>query len=162
MGGGRKVKGCSEMRRALSLFSGAGGMDIGVDDASYNTVCAIESDVHCAATLRRNARRKTVWQVDVRAVSPERILEIFGIRPGGITLLYGSPPWQSRGRTEGRSGRQGNGGHLIREFVRFARVLRPTAILIEQLPAILRSSSPDDEPLIECLNCMRLYAKVVL
>ena len=127
-------------------------MDIGVDEAGYNTVCAIEPDVNCAATLRRNARRKTVWQVDVRAVSPERILEIFGIRPGGITLLYGSPPCQLPGRTEGRSGRQGNCGLLIREFVRFARVLLPTAILIEQLPAILRSSSRDDEPLIESLD----------
>ena len=152
------MKGCSDRRRALSLFSGTGGMDIGVDDAGYDTVCAIESDVNCAATLRRNSRRKTVWQVDVRAVSPDRIREIFRIRPGGITLLYGSPPRQSAGRTERCSGRQGNCDLLVREFVRFARVLRPTAILVEQLPAFLRSSSPGGQPLIESLD--RAFARL--
>ena len=152
------MEGCSDMRRALSLFSGTGGMDIGVDDAGYDTVCAIESDVNCAATLRRNSRRKTVWQVDVRAVSPDRILEIFRIRPGGITLLYGSPPRQSAGRTERCSGRQGNCDLLVREFARFARVLRPTAILVEQLPAFLRSSSPGGQPLIESLD--RAFARL--
>ena len=152
------MKGRNELQRGLSLFSGAGGMDIGVDDAGYDTVCAIESDVHCAATLCRNARHKTVWQVDVRAVSPERILEIFDIRPGGITLLYGSPPCQSPGQRTGRPCVQGNLGLLIREFVRFARVLRPTAILVEQLPAFLRSSSPNGQPLIEGLE--RAFARL--
>ena len=72
---------------AVSLFSGAGGLDMGVDDAGFKTICSMDSDVHCAATLRRNARGKTGWKVDVRAVSPESILEIFGLRPGEITLL---------------------------------------------------------------------------
>ena len=56
--------------KALSLFAGAGGLDIGVDGAGFKTVCSVELDPHCAATLRQNAREKTVWQVDVRALDP--------------------------------------------------------------------------------------------
>ncbi len=137
---------------AVSLFSGAGGLDIGVDNAGYKTICAIESDIHCAATLRRNARRKTVWQVDVRAVSPERILEIFGMRPGGVSLLYGGPPCQSSWLTGERRGWHDDRGGLIHEIVRFARLLRPTAILVEQLPAFLRSCRPGGESTIATLE----------
>lgn len=141
-----------KLHRALSLFSGAGGMDVGVDKAGYKTICAIESDVHCAATLRHNSKRKTVWQVDVRAVSPERILEVFGIRPGGVALLYGGPPCQSLRSPRQQEGLQGSLGALIREFVRFAKVLRPTAILIEQLPVLFRTDLPSGQSTIESLE----------
>ena len=33
-------------------------MDIGVDQSGFNTICAIESDSHCVATLKRNAPKK--------------------------------------------------------------------------------------------------------
>ena len=77
---------------AISLFAGAGGMDIGVERAGFKTVCAIESDPHCASTLRCNARRKTVWQADVRAVDPARLLQVLGVKPGELGLLHAVPP----------------------------------------------------------------------
>ena len=61
---------------AISLFAGAGGIDVGVNAAGFKTICAIESGPHCAATLRTNGRRKVVWQADVRVVDPERLLEV--------------------------------------------------------------------------------------
>ena len=75
---------------AISLFAGAGGMDIGVFGAGFSTVCAIESDPHCAASLRRNGGRKVVWQppavpnhVDV---TPERDQERIAYVPEGLCL----------------------------------------------------------------------------
>lgn len=76
---------------ALSLFSGAGGMDIGVDSAGFRTMCAVELDPHGAETLRRNARGKTVWQGDIRALDTEQTGELLGIPAGGLTLLHGGP-----------------------------------------------------------------------
>ena len=75
---------------AISLFAGAGGMDIGVHGAGFKTVCAIESDPHCAATLRRNGVRKVVWQADVRVVDPQRLLDVLGFKAGELGPLHGA------------------------------------------------------------------------
>ena len=139
-------------RPAVSVFSGAGGLDIGVDRAGFNTICSIESDIHCAATLRRNARSKAVWQVDIRAVSPGQVLGIYGMQPGDVQLLYGSPPCQPPDQTSKCDGSRDAYDLLIDEIARFAEVLRPPAILVEQMPAFLRSRLPGRQLLVERLN----------
>ena len=54
---------------ALSLFAGAGGLDVGVARSGFKVACAVELDPHCAATLLEGYDyRKRVWQVDVRAL----------------------------------------------------------------------------------------------
>lgn len=58
-------------------------MDIGAHQAGFKTVCAIESDPHCAATLRRNSARKVVWQADV---TPQRDQERIAFVPEGLWL----------------------------------------------------------------------------
>ena len=45
---------------AIGFFAGAGGRDLGVDAAGFKTLCSVEYDTHCAATLQTNARRKAV------------------------------------------------------------------------------------------------------
>ena len=47
---------------ALSLFSGAGGMDLGVTQAGFRVLACVESDPHCCETLRawtKRTRKKT-------------------------------------------------------------------------------------------------------
>ena len=43
---------------AISLFSGAGGMDIGVQQAGFNICACVELDKNCCDTLRENIARK--------------------------------------------------------------------------------------------------------
>ena len=146
------IKGHVPKQPALSLFSGAGGMDIGVDRAGFKTICSIELDVHCAATLRRNTRRKAVWQVDARALDPNRLLDSLGLKPGGLTLLHGGPPSQRLGGL-GKNGNPKNPRRaLIFEMVRFTQALRPTAVLIEQVPNFLRTRMGTGAWLVEALH----------
>ena len=126
---------------ALSLFAGAGGMDLGIDKAGFKTAGAVEFDSHCAATLRRNARGKTVWQVDVRALDPALVGEVLGIRPGELALLHGGPPCQPFSQIGKREGLRDPRGLLVFEMVRFAAALRPAAVLIEQVPRFLRTAA---------------------
>ncbi len=122
---------------ALSPFAGAGGLDIGVDQAGFKTICAIERDHHCVSTLRRNARKKTVWQVDIKALCGKRVGEILEIRPGDLSLLHGGPPCQPFSQIGRKGGMDDPRGKLVFEMVRFAKTLRPTAVLIEQVPKFL-------------------------
>ena len=138
---------------AISLFAGAGGMDIGVAGAGFKTVCAIESDPHCAATLRRNGTlRKVVWQADVRVVDPRRLLDVLGLKAGELALLHGGPPCQPFSQIGKQAGLGDPRGALIFEVLRFARVIRPSAVLIEQVPYFLRTRTAAGRHLVEELR----------
>ena len=125
------------MTRALSLFAGAGGLDVGVDRAGFRTVCSVEYDPHCVSTLRRNAARKVVWQVDVRALDPRRVGETLDLPAGELSLLHGGPPCQPFSQIGRKMGMSDPRGRLAFEMVRFAAALRPAAVMIEQVPKFL-------------------------
>ena len=130
---------------ALSLFSGAGGMDIGVDQAGFKTVCAIDFDPHCANTLRRNARQKTVWNIDVRALDAGRLRDILNMNEGELGLLHGGPPCQPFSQIGKRDGVRDPRGMLVFEMVRFTEAFRPKAVMVEQVPYFLRAMMPDGQ-----------------
>ncbi|HHI79862.1 MAG TPA: DNA cytosine methyltransferase, partial [Planctomycetes bacterium] len=62
-------------RKAVSLFSGAGGMDIGIREAGFEILAEIELDEHCCSTLRANAERSNdsvrIIQADIREIDPK-------------------------------------------------------------------------------------------
>ena len=129
---------------ALSLFSGAGGMDVGVDSAGFRTICAVELDPHGAETLRRNASGKRVLQVDVRSLDTEQTGELLGIpAAGGLALLHGGPPCQPFSQIGKRQGIDDPRGLLAFQMVRFASALRPIAIIMEQVPQFLNHEVAD-------------------
>ena len=113
-------------RLALSLFAGAGGLDIGVDSAGFKTICAIELDPHSASTLRQNAHRKTVWQVDVRALDADRTAEALALRPGDLSLLHSGPPCQPFSQIGKRGAwRTRKGNSCLNSFASPKRCARP-------------------------------------
>lgn len=125
-----------DKRKALSLFAGAGGMDLGVDSAGFKTLLSVERDVHASASLCANAGGKIVWQTDVRALDPLRTTQLLRLGPGDLDLLYGAPPSRLWHDTRGHANTL---VAPIFEMVRFAEALRPTCVLIEQRPSALAS-----------------------
>ncbi len=138
--------------KAISLFSGAGGMDIGVTEAGFEHVCSIEVDPHCAATLRRNAPRMAIWQVDVRALDPKRTLETVGLEKGNVALLHGGPPCQSFSQIGKKRGLHDPRGQLAFEMVRFAKVLQPSAVALEQVPTFLDTQAADGMTVLDVMR----------
>jgi DNA (cytosine-5)-methyltransferase 1 len=70
--------------RAVSLFSGAGGMDLGVRQAGFRVLAGVELDPHCCASLRANAEPGTrVLEADIRTVGAEALRDGLELRPGG-------------------------------------------------------------------------------
>ncbi|SDR09173.1 DNA (cytosine-5)-methyltransferase 1 [Rhizobiales bacterium GAS113] len=75
---------------AISLFTGAGGLDYGFEAAGFRTSVAVEIDARCCETLRAN-RSWPVIQEDLNAVSTETLLKRV---PGEVDALIGGPPCQ--------------------------------------------------------------------
>lgn len=125
---------------AISLFSGAGGLDVGVEQAGFRTICSVEKDPHCINTLRANAKRgKLIVELDTRAINPTGLMDALGLAQGQLSLLHAGPPCQPFSRAGKKRGLDDDRGCLIFEIVRFAEATLPKAILIEQVDGLLKS-----------------------
>lgn len=81
---------------AISLFSGAGGMDIGVKKAGFNVAACLELDKYACETLRWNNQNQTkVIEGDIREIDPAILGAELKIKKSELSLLFGGPPCQS-------------------------------------------------------------------
>jgi DNA (cytosine-5)-methyltransferase 1 len=79
--------------KAISLFTGAGGLDLGFEAAGFETVVAVEMDGRCVQTLRAN-RDWPVIDQDVGLVTTVALLTMAGLKPDEADVLIGGPPCQ--------------------------------------------------------------------
>lgn len=80
---------------AVSLFSGAGGLDLGAEKAGYEVRAAVEWDRDAAATMEKNLHHlvSPVIQKDILKTPTSEILRAAGLRSGQRPdLLIGGPP----------------------------------------------------------------------
>jgi DNA (cytosine-5)-methyltransferase 1 len=78
---------------AISLFTGAGGLDFGFEAAGFRTAVALEIDDRCCTTLRHN-RDWPIIDKDIAAVPTQDLLHSAGLAPGEADVLIGGPPCQ--------------------------------------------------------------------
>ena len=67
------------MLTAISLYTGVGGLDFGLEAAGFRSAAAIEMDAACCRTLRLN-RSWPVLEGDIHAVPSGLILEAAGLK----------------------------------------------------------------------------------
>lgn len=140
----------------VSLFSGAGGLDIGLEEAGWQCHYASDLDVDAVETLRRNAGRRLahsmaldkafVERADVRQSTGADILAKGGIRKGDVTLLAGGPPCQSWSSAGHQHGFEDPRGRLFADFVRLAGELDVRWLLFENVRGLLTARGPDGIP----------------
>lgn len=81
--------------KVLSLFTGAGGLDLGLERAGFEIAGCVEADRDCQRTLAANRPHwRQLEPADVHAHRPKAILDAFGLRSGEAALLAGGPPCQ--------------------------------------------------------------------
>lgn len=145
VGHSEKVVMKHELKTALSLFSGAGGLDIGVMQAGFDILACIEIDPYCCATLRaavvREQHKTQVLESDIRTIDVHRLMQDLRIAPGELDLLCGGSPCQSFSQIGKRECLDDERGMLLFEFIRFAEVFKPKTIMIEQVKGLL--NAPD-------------------
>lgn len=131
------------MFSALSLFSGAGGMDIGIRQAGFEVLACVEVDPHCCQTLQNAIKReglKTIlFEKDIRQIDPSQLKADLGFQAGELDLLSGGSPCQSFSQAGKHGSLDDERGMLLFEFVRFARALKPKVIVIEQVKGVLKA-----------------------
>lgn len=124
----------------VSLFSGCGGLDFGMEAAGWNIVYRNDCDRHSCKTIRMNSGGH-VDCVPIEEVSSADIRAYTGTGRNSVDLLIGGPPCQpfsksaywSRGDTLRLGDPRAN---TLSEYLRFVEELKPKAFLLENVHGI--------------------------
>lgn len=125
--------------RAIDLFSGCGGLTLGLKRAGFDVVGAVEIDALASETYRLNHRKPFLWQEDIRELSVNTVKRKLGIRKWDLDLLAGCPPCQgfsSMTTLNGSSRVRDRRNALVFEFLRFVDELMPRAVMMENVPGL--------------------------
>ncbi len=145
----------------VSLFTGAGGLDIGLELAGFETVAANDFDADCVKTLLTNqaaripvpggGNRRFLERARVLG-SPVEDLTAADLRPAGVAgrwspdLLAGGPPCQPFSSSGKMLSLSDPRGRLFEHFVRLAADLQPRVILFENVRGLVTARGPQGTP----------------
>lgn len=116
--------------RLISLFSGAGGLDLGFHNAGFRTVAANEYDKKICPTFRANFPNVNLIEGDIRTISSDRF-------PDNIAGIIGGPPCQSWSEAGTLKGIEDARGQLFYEYIRILRDKRPLFFVAENVSGML-------------------------
>ena len=124
--------------KVLSLFSGAGGLDIGFHDAGFQIVECNEIEKDFTATLLENSKKRkhlcgsNIVCMDINYYDPQI---------DKIDFIIGGPPCQTfsaaSARAAGVNGLDDDRGNLFKQYVRILEKLQPRGFLFENVYRIV-------------------------
>lgn len=124
---------------AVDLFSGMGGLSLGLRKAKFRVAAAVEIDDLAVETYRWNFPSVELFHEDISDVSGKALLKAAGVRKGALDLLAGCPPCQgfSTIRTRNtRSSVKDPRNDLVFEFLRLVKETYPRTVLMENVPRL--------------------------
>lgn len=131
----------------VSLFSGAMGLDLGLESTGrFRVVACVEIEPDFCETIRSNHRAGLlhpglkIFQRDIATLDPTELLAAIGLRPGEVDLVVGGPPCQSFSTAGKRRTTQDPRGTLLWQFLRFVEALRPKFFLMENVRGLLSAA----------------------
>lgn len=133
------IKDITKKFKAIDLFSGCGGLTLGLKRAGFEVIAAVEIDRKARATYALN--HPEVWLAgdDIRNTFASDLMHTLGLKPGELDMLAGCPPCQGfsrmRKRNKGNSARDERNA-LIEDFGRLVLELRPKLVMMENVPGL--------------------------
>ena len=134
--------------KLISLFSGGGGLDLGLEAVGFETIFATDIDSHSCLTLQAGKakaaelglpflRSAKILQSDILELSPTAIMEAAGVGVGEVDLLAGGPPCQAFSIFGRRQGENDPREKLYREYLRILAEIKPKAFIFENVFGLL-------------------------
>jgi DNA (cytosine-5)-methyltransferase 1 len=140
----------------ISLFSGGGGLDLGLESVGFSTRVCVEWERYACLTLRTNQEQQhllpngsryldgaRVLERDIRGVSGAQVLREAKLQKGDAALLAGGPPCVTFSVAGKREGLTAATGGLFKEYVRILRATRPMGLIYENVKGLLSAVGSD-------------------
>ncbi len=137
-------------RRFVSLFSGPGGLDLGLECAGWEPIAQVEMDPDAVLTLELAARRRDksgeapetlIFGQPIEEISARTLRRNLGLRKGELPLLAGGPPCQpftTHGLRLSINDERAAG--VWPSYFDFVDEFRPQVLLIENVDGMLSAA----------------------
>ncbi len=133
---------------ALSFFSGAMGLDLGIEKAGIKALLACEYEKSCRMTIGYN-RPDMALIGDINNYSAEEIRRMAKIPDGReIDVMFGGPPCQAFSTAGKRKGFDDQRGNVFLTYLNLAAELQPKILVIENVRGLMSTPyfvDPEDQ-----------------
>lgn len=124
-------------RQFISFFSGAQGLDIGLEQAGMECIAVNEYDAAACATIRLNNPGLSIYETDIRNLDVPTLCNDLGIARGELFAIVGGPPCQAFSTAGRRLGLNDERGNVFLSFIDFVAQLCPKYAIFENVRGLL-------------------------
>lgn len=122
--------------KLISLFAGAGGMDLGFEKAGFTVAVANEYDKDICPTYRHNHKHTTLIEGDIRKISEKSF-------PKDVIGIIGGPPCQSWSEAGSLGGINDPRGKLFYDYIRILKEIQPLFFVAENVSGMLANRNKE-------------------
>lgn len=127
---------------ALSFFSGAMGLDIGMAQGGIKAILACEFNKYCRMTINENEPDMALIG-DINAYTPEEILKMANLPEGTkVDVIFGGPPCQAFSTAGARRALNDERGNVFLRYIEVVKAIKPTYVVIENVRGLLSAPYP--------------------
>lgn len=117
----------------VSLFSGAMGLDLGLESVGFKSVVCNEIDSAAVNTIKLNRPRLPVSSECITEISKSSLEKLAGTKLANVPLLAGGPPCQAFSVYGKREGTDDGRGQLVFEYLRLVDEIKPKCFVMENV-----------------------------
>ncbi len=132
--------------KALSLFSGAMGLDLGLEAAGISILACIENNRQCVETIKINRPKIKVYDSDINEVDPRQVLKDLNLAKGSLDLIAGGPPCQAFSTAGKRRSLDDFRGNVIVRFLDYVKEIQPKYFILENVRGLLSAKLANTPP----------------
>ena len=125
---------------AVDLFSGCGGLSLGLRRAGFRVIGAVETNQVASSTYRMNHIRTSMIEDDVRNIPAGELSTRLQIDKDQLHLIAACPPCQGFSRLRTLNGMrriEEPQNDLLLSIIPFVEALRPHAVMLENVPRVI-------------------------
>lgn len=129
--------------KAVSLFSGCGGLDLGMERAGFEVIFASDLDSYCASSYALNFPKVPFYQGTAGDLSKELLAKVsLGATLGQVDLLVGGPPCPPFSKSrfyrkeKPRALEDEVGEETINAYLTVLEAVRPRAFILENVAGL--------------------------
>ncbi|WP_416429187.1 DNA cytosine methyltransferase [Paenarthrobacter nicotinovorans] len=124
----------------ISLFSGAMGLDLGLERAGFETQACVENDSDACQTIKRNRPTLPLVAGSIVDVTGRELVALAGLKDKEVPLVVGGPPCQAFSVFGKRQGLSDTRGQMLLEYVRIIDEVKPQVFIMENVRGLLSMS----------------------
>jgi DNA (cytosine-5)-methyltransferase 1 len=121
----------------MSFFSGALGLDIGLENAGLEAVSYNEIEKIFCNTIRKNRPDTRLYETDIRNLTASQLLKENGLKKGELFAMVGGPPCQAFSTAGKRKGLDDDRGNVFLHYIELIKNLKPKYAVIENVRGLL-------------------------